>query len=169
MALITKKSPQTFIVKLQLRAISTYKDHFKAILTGVDKTFPLHMWARLLPQALSMLNMLCPTNIMQKISADAYMYGQHNNNKMPLVPMGCAVAVHNKPETRQTWDDHVIDRYCIKTSREHYQCYKIWVKNTRSYGLQIQYSLNTSTSQFQHMQGGCNSGSIDTTSKSPMG
>ena len=50
---------------------------------------------------------------------------------MPLAPIGCVVLLHNKPETRRTWDDHVIEGYYNKTSREHW-CYKIWFKNTRS-------------------------------------
>ena len=40
------------------KAISTFKDHFKAILAGVDKNFPMHLWDRLLPQAEGTMNML---------------------------------------------------------------------------------------------------------------
>ena len=110
------------------KVISTFKDHFKAILTGVDKVFPMHLWDRLLPQAEHTSNMLPPTNIAPKISAYAYMYSQYNFNKMPLAPMGCAILIHSKPQTKQTWDNHVIDEYYIKTSRKHYQCYKVWSK-----------------------------------------
>ena len=114
------------------KAISTFKDYFKAILTGVDKTFWMHLWDRLLPQAESTHNMLWPTNIAPKISAYAYMYVQHYFNKMPLAPMDCAVLLHNKPKTRRILDNHVIKGHYIKTLREHYWCYKIWIKNTRS-------------------------------------
>ena len=31
------------------KAISTFKDHLKAILAGVDETYPMHLWDRLLP------------------------------------------------------------------------------------------------------------------------
>ena len=55
---------------------------------------------------------------------------------MLLAPMGCAVMVYNKPDTRQTWDNHVMDRYYVETSREHYQCDKIWIKAQEVYGLQ---------------------------------
>ena len=64
------------------KAISTFKDHFKAILVGVDKTFLMHLCDRLFPQA-------DRTKI-------------HNLNKLLLVPMGCAVLVYNKPEVRKT-------------------------------------------------------------------
>ena len=40
------------------KAISTFKDHFIAILCGADKSFPLHLWDRLLRQAEHTLNML---------------------------------------------------------------------------------------------------------------
>jgi hypothetical protein len=40
------------------RAIRTFKNHFIAGLCSVDKDFPLHLWDRLLPQALLSLNLL---------------------------------------------------------------------------------------------------------------
>ena len=66
------------------KAISTFKVHFKAILAGIDKSFPMHQWDRLLPQAEHTLNMILPTNIAPKISAYAYLYGQHHFNKCHL-------------------------------------------------------------------------------------
>ena len=60
------------------------------------------------------------------------MYGQYDYNKLLPAPMGCAAMVYNKPDTRQTWDDHAINGYYFETLREHYQCYKIWIKETRS-------------------------------------
>ncbi len=43
---------------LAKKAIQTFKDHFVAILCGADKSFPLHLWDHLLPQAEHTLNML---------------------------------------------------------------------------------------------------------------
>ena len=126
------KSPTSYALTKCSRKISTFKDHFKAILVGINKNFPMHLWDRLLAQAESMLNMLWLTNIATKILACAYMYGQHDFNKMPLAPMGCAVHMHNKPAVQKTWDDHASEGYYTETSREHYWCYKIWTKKTRS-------------------------------------
>ena len=81
------------------KTICMSKDQFKAILTGVDKTFPMHLWNRLLPQAEITLDMLQPTNILPKISS----------NKMPLAPMVCAVLLYNKPDIMKTWDAYAID------------------------------------------------------------
>jgi hypothetical protein len=33
------------------RAIRTFKEHFVAVLSSVDPSFPMHLWDRLLPQA----------------------------------------------------------------------------------------------------------------------
>ena len=40
------------------RAIRTFKDHFLAILAGVDPKFPAYLWDLLLPQAELTLNLL---------------------------------------------------------------------------------------------------------------
>ena len=39
-------------------AIRTFKDHFIAILAGIDKTFPKSLWDLLLPQAEITVNLL---------------------------------------------------------------------------------------------------------------
>ena len=76
--------------------------------------------------------MLQPTNIAPKVSAYVYIYRQHDFNTMLLAPMGCSVLLHNKPDIRKTWDDHAINGFYIKTSREYYWFFKIWVKSTMS-------------------------------------
>ena len=40
------------------RAIQTFKCHFKAILAGVDGSFPMRLWDKLLPQTILTLNLL---------------------------------------------------------------------------------------------------------------
>ena len=97
------------------KVIGTFKDHFQVIIAGVDRTFPMHLWDCLLPKVENALNMLRPTIIASKISAYAYMNGQHDFNKMPLVPMGCAVLLHNKPDNRKSWDAHASKGFYLKT------------------------------------------------------
>ena len=109
-----------------------FKNHFKAILEVIDKTFPLHLWERLKLQAEATLNILRPTKIAPTISTYSYIYEQHNLNKMLVAPMGCVVLLHNKPDIRKTLDNHAIKGYYVKTSIKHYRCYKIWVKSTSS-------------------------------------
>jgi hypothetical protein len=40
------------------RAIKSFKDHLIAGICSTDKAFPMHLWDRLLPQAVIILNML---------------------------------------------------------------------------------------------------------------
>ncbi len=46
--------------------------------------------------------------------------------------MGCAKQLHESSERRGTWADNSIDGWYLQTSPEHYQCYKIYVKQTKS-------------------------------------
>jgi hypothetical protein len=51
------------------RAIRTFKDHFLAILAGVDAAFPPYLWDLLLPQAELTLNLLRQATLNPRISA----------------------------------------------------------------------------------------------------
>jgi len=51
------------------RAIHTFKDHFLAILSGVDAAFTPYLWDLLLPQAELTLNLLCQSTLNPLISA----------------------------------------------------------------------------------------------------
>ena len=86
------------------RAICTFKDHFLAILAGVDPSFPPYLWDLLLPQAELTLNLLRLSSINNKISAWEFFHGPFNFNKTPLGPVGCRVLIRAKPTTRRSWD-----------------------------------------------------------------
>jgi hypothetical protein len=51
------------------RAIQTFKNHFKSILVGVDDSFPIRLWDRLLPQTILTLNLLRQSNAVPTILA----------------------------------------------------------------------------------------------------
>jgi hypothetical protein len=78
-------------------AIKIFKAHFISILCGCDKSFPLHLWERLLPQAKHTLNMLQPAGMTPSVSAYAYLWGQHNYNTNPFALLGCKVEAHLTP------------------------------------------------------------------------
>ncbi len=59
---------------LARKAFQTFKDHFIAILGGANKSFPLNLWDRLLPEAEHTLNMLRPSRMTPTISAYAYLW-----------------------------------------------------------------------------------------------
>jgi hypothetical protein len=79
------------------RAIRTFKNHFIAGLCSTDKDFPLHLWDRLLPQALISLNLLRGSRINPRLSAYAQLHGDFDYNRTPLAPPGTRVFVHEKP------------------------------------------------------------------------
>jgi hypothetical protein len=49
------------------RAIRSFKDHLIAGLCSTEKYFPMHLWDRLLPQAVITLNMLSTSRINPKL------------------------------------------------------------------------------------------------------
>ena len=59
------------------RAIRTFKNHFIAILCGLDKDFPLHLWDRLVAQAELTLNLLRGSRINNKLSAQHQVHGAY--------------------------------------------------------------------------------------------
>ena len=124
--------PDTHRRNLAERAIQTFKNHFIAILSGVDESFPMPLWDRLLLQTVMTLNMLRKSRINPTVSAYEYVNGKFDYNRMPLAPMGCAVQVHNSTNRRLTWAEHSLDGWYLKTSEEHYRCHVVFIKKTRS-------------------------------------
>jgi hypothetical protein len=55
------------------KAIQVFKAHFISILCGVDKSFPLDLWDRLLGQAEHTLNMLQTSRMTPLVLAYAYL------------------------------------------------------------------------------------------------
>ena len=83
-----KVPPHDHRRNLAERAIQTFKAHFIAILCGVDESFPMHLWCRILPQVEMTLNLLRPSRLLPTVSAHAHLYGQHDYNAHPLAPLG---------------------------------------------------------------------------------
>jgi hypothetical protein len=50
--------PDNHIMNIAECAKQTFKNHFKAVIAGVNKTFPMRLWERLLPQTVLTLNLL---------------------------------------------------------------------------------------------------------------
>jgi hypothetical protein len=68
------------------RAIRSFKDHLIAGLCSTEKSFPMHLWDRLSPQAVITLNMLRTSRINPKLSAATHIYGQYDFNRAPMAP-----------------------------------------------------------------------------------
>jgi hypothetical protein len=76
------------------RAIRSFKDHLIVGLCSTDKSFPMHLWDRLLPQAVITLNMQRTSRINPKLSAATYIYGQYYFNRAPMAPPGTKIIAH---------------------------------------------------------------------------
>ena len=114
------------------RAIRTFKNHFIAGLCSVDPDFPLHLWDRLLPQALLTLNLLRGSRINPQLSAYAQIHGAFDFNRTPVGPPGTRVLVLETPSVRETWAPHAADAWYIGPAMKHYRCFNTWVIETRA-------------------------------------
>jgi len=81
----------------------TFKNNFVAGLCTTDKTFLLHLWDKLIPQAILMLNLMHGSRINPNLSAWAQVHGNYDFNKTPIVPTEIKVLIHKKPSNRTTW------------------------------------------------------------------
>jgi hypothetical protein len=106
------------------RAIRTFKNHFIEGLSSTDNAFPLNLWNLLLPQAIITLNLLRTSRMNPKLSAYAQVHGQIDFNVTPIGPPGTKVQVHNKPDTRESFQPHGSDGWYVGPSLHHYRNYK---------------------------------------------
>jgi hypothetical protein len=103
--------PDTHWRNLAKRAIQTFKNHVIAILAGLDPSFPMTLWDRLLPQTILTLNLLRQAKADPSVSAYQFMHGEFDYNKMPLAPLGCAVQMHESTNRQRTWNVHSLNRW----------------------------------------------------------
>jgi hypothetical protein len=113
------------------RAIRSFKDDLIAGLCSTDTSFPMHLWDRLLPQAVITLNMLRTSRINPKLPAATHIYGQYYFNRAPMAPPGTRIKAHETPNKRRTWAPHGQDGWYIGPALEHYRCYTVYVTKTR--------------------------------------
>ena len=77
------------------KKIQAWKYHFIAVCSGVSTNLPMHLWCRLIPQAEKQLLLLRQSNFNPNISAFSYLYGPHNYNAQPLVPIDMESMIHD--------------------------------------------------------------------------
>ena len=49
----------------------------------------------------------------------------------PMAPAGTKFLIHDTPQQRRTWDFHEKEGWYISTTPLHYQCYRIYIPDTR--------------------------------------
>jgi hypothetical protein len=92
--------PYSHIRSSAERAIRSFKDHLIAGLCSTDKSFPMHLWDRILTQAVITLNMLRTSRTNPKLSAATHIFGQYDFNRAPLAPreQGLLLIKHQEEE-----------------------------------------------------------------------
>ena len=86
--------PHMHRVNAAEKAIDSFKNHFIAGLSMLDPSFPIHLWCRLLPLATTTLNLLRPSRVNPKLSAEEYLNGVFDYNKTPIIPPGYRVLIY---------------------------------------------------------------------------
>jgi hypothetical protein len=113
------------------RAIRTFKNHFISGLCTTDPNFPMHLWDRLIPQALLTLNLLRSSRINPNLSAYAQVFGQYDFAAHPIAPPGIHMLVHKKPALRSSWAPHALNAWYVGPALQHYRCHRAWVWTSR--------------------------------------
>ena len=74
---------------------------------------------------------MSPTHINNKISADTYLHGMQDFNRVPMAPPGTLAIIHKSAETRDSWATHGVKGGYVRFSLDHYRCFDIWCSNTK--------------------------------------
>jgi hypothetical protein len=125
-------SPGDHRVNPAEQAFQTYKNHFIAMLSGTDPSFPVNRWDLFVPQANMTLNLLRESQIQPQLSTYAQIYGQYDYNKTPLAPAGCKILIHDRANERPSWADHGTNGYYIRPALQHYRSYTYYMPTTKA-------------------------------------
>ena len=87
--------------KISEKATQTWKYHFVGVQTWNAATSPMHLLCQSIPQARRQLLTLRKSNMNPRISAYAHVYGSHNYDIEPFLPIGMESLVHDNPRQRK--------------------------------------------------------------------
>jgi len=114
------------------RAISTWKDHFIAVLATTDPNSPLSLWEDYVEQAELTLNCMRTSPASPVLSAWEALCGLFDIMATPIAPLGMQVMVHDTPEKRGTWEAHGKVGYYIGRALQHYRCHSVYMVESRA-------------------------------------
>lgn len=86
------------------------------------------------------MNLLRSSRVNPKLSAHAYIFGNFDYNRTPIVPTGTRLIAHSKPTKRTSWALHGNCGWSIGLSPENYCCIEVHFSET-----QIQQHVDTVT------------------------
>ncbi len=124
--------PDTHRQNIAERAIQPFKNHYIAILAGMDPCFPISLCCKLIPQAVLKLNLVQSSSMCPNVSAYAFMHVQFNYNVIHLGPLSCVVQVYRTFHRQKTWNKPCVYDWYLGTLPKHYQCHIIWNTKTKA-------------------------------------
>ena len=108
------------------RVSRTFTTYFLSGLATCNPAYPLQKWDRNIPQSAFTLSLLLNSRLNPKLLSWAYLFGNFDFNKSPLLPLGTKIILHTKPGKRASWDFHGEQEYYIGPTINHYRsitCY----------------------------------------------
>ena len=78
------------------------------------------------------MNLLRSSRVNPKLSAYAFLFGNFDYNKTPIVPPGTRVLAHTKVSVRKTWEENGEEGWYVGPSMEHYRCIKVFFPKSRA-------------------------------------
>ena len=103
------------------RAICTLKTPFLADLATCDQDFPLRYWNQLLAQCGLTLKLLRNEKLNPKLLTWAYLFGNHDFKKVPLLLLGVKIILHAKPGKRASWEFHGETGWYVGPATHYYR------------------------------------------------
>ena len=104
-----KVSPHNHRANVSERMIETGKHHLISEIAVTDENFPITQWDRLIPKTQRKINMMRPCRINPKLSADAFLEGQHDYNAVPFPPLGRRMLTFEGPDQKSSWGFHAVE------------------------------------------------------------
>jgi hypothetical protein len=95
-----------------------------------EKQFPIHLWDRLIPQAVIRLNLLRQSRLNPKLSAHAQLNGPFHYNATPISPPGTRVIIHEKTDHRGSWSPRGLNAWYVGPEMEHYRAHRVYCSTT---------------------------------------
>ena len=83
---ITAGSPENTLNQKTRKSTGTFKDHLISVLATVHPNLPLHLRCRLIPLAVTTLNLLRPSQLNPKLFAYEILKGTFSYNKTLIAP-----------------------------------------------------------------------------------
>ena len=112
------------------RCIRTAKNHFVAVLSAADPSFPLAAWDLLLGQIELNLNLLRASPLNPTISAWHGAHGPHDFAAHPFAPQGMKVLAFEDPGNRPSWAPHGVEAFYVGPALSHYRSFEVFVPST---------------------------------------